>query len=219
MNGTVNGRVPGGVTGGVRAGVTGGMTGGVDAGVTGAAREPASGAANGVVARAVQVAVVGPSQASTELVDAAAEVGALLGGAGAVVVVGSALGVSRAAASAAAERGAFVVHLMPQADRVEALARASFVLATGLGETCNALVVCAADAVLAVGGGWGTLSEIALAQRCDVPVVALTGWQVRDATGHAVDGVTVATTPRHAVELVLAAARRRHAALQRAPGV
>lgn len=158
--------------------------------------------------RAVQVAVAGPSDATEDLLALAAEVGAGLAGAGCVVVVGSGDGVSRAAASAAAERGGLVVHLMPQAGRAGAVPGASVVVPTGLGETCNALVVCASDVVVAVGGGWGTLSEVALAVRTGVPVVVLRGWRVVDGHGRQVGGPVVVTDPGHAVATALALAHR-----------
>lgn len=66
----------------------------------------------------------------------------------------------------------------------------------------NGLLVRAADAVIAVGGSWGTLSEIALAIRTDVPVVCLGGWDVRDGTGGAVN-LSRAESPADAVAAVL----------------
>jgi uncharacterized protein (TIGR00725 family) len=76
------------------------------------------------------------------------------------------------------------------------------VLPTGLGELRNALLVRAADAVIAVGGSWGTLSEIALARRTGVPVVCLGGWQVRDAAGEPVP-LETADSPADAVRRIL----------------
>jgi uncharacterized protein (TIGR00725 family) len=70
--------------------------------------------------------------------------------------------------------------LLPGADRSEAHPSLSFALPTGLGELRNGLLVRAADAVVAVGGSWGTLSEIALAVRTEVPVVSLLGWDLPD---------------------------------------
>jgi hypothetical protein len=71
-----------------------------------------------------------------------------------------------------------------------------------MGEMRNALVVRAADAVIAVGGSWGTLSEFALAQRTGVPAVSLGGWSVRDSSGGEVP-VRTAATPAEAVATVL----------------
>jgi SLOG cluster4 family len=66
----------------------------------------------------------------------------------------------------------------------------------------NGLLVRAVDAVIAVGGSWGTLSEIALAQRTDVPVVCVGGWDVRDAAGSRINLRSV-DSPAAAVASIL----------------
>jgi uncharacterized protein (TIGR00725 family) len=153
----------------------------------------------------VYVAVVGPGDTATESdLAAAREVGRLLADAGAVVLTGGLGGVMAAALEGAAEAGGLTVALQPGPDRVPS--PAAVVLPTGLGEMRNALLVRSADAVIALGGSWGTLSEIALAQRTGVPVVSLGGWEVRDATGSRV-GPPVATTPADAVATVLGSRR------------
>jgi uncharacterized protein (TIGR00725 family) len=138
-----------------------------------------------VVAR--YVAVVGPSAGSlagqphqAEVLTAAYEVGRLLASSGAVVLCGGGTGVMGAAADGAAAGGGVSIGLLPGPDRSEAHPSLSFALPTGLGELRNGLLVRAADALVAVGGSWGTLSEIALAVRTGVPVVALLGWELPD---------------------------------------
>ncbi len=133
------------------------------------------------------VAVVGPSAASLEgqpdrelVLATAYDVGRLLAGRGAVVLCGGGTGVMGAAADGAAAAGGTSIGLLPGADRGEAHPSLSFALPTGLGELRNGLLVRAADAVIAVGGSWGTLSEIALAVRTEVPVVSLLGWDLPD---------------------------------------
>jgi hypothetical protein len=75
---------------------------------------------------------------------------------------------------------------------------------TGMGQARNAVLVWSADAVLVVGGSWGTLSELALAmRRGGVRVVSLGGWQVLDAAGQPVPGLEYADSPDEAVELAL----------------
>lgn len=145
------------------------------------------------------VAVVGPSGSpSSEVLDAALEVGRLLGEAGAVVVTGGGTGVMAAASEGAASAGGTVVGLLPGTDRTEANRHVTVAIATGLGEVRNALVVRAVDAVVAVGGSWGTLSEVALACRTGVPVVSLLGWDL-PASG----GPAVADDPADAVRRAL----------------
>jgi uncharacterized protein (TIGR00725 family) len=150
--------------------------------------------------QAPYVAVVGPSgEPAPAVLDAAREVGRLLGEAGAVVVTGGGTGVMAAASEGAASAGATVVGLLPGDDRSEANPHVTVAIATGLGEVRNALVVRAVDAVISVGGSWGTLSEVALAARTGVPVVSLAGWDL-PADG----GPAVASDPADAVRRALA---------------
>jgi uncharacterized protein (TIGR00725 family) len=149
------------------------------------------------------VAVVGPgSDVDPDLLAAAREVGRLLALAGAVVVTGGLGGVIAEAASGSAEAGGTAVGILPGDDRAAASPGHTVVVPTGLGEMRNALVVRSADAVVAVGGSWGTLSEVALARRTGRPVVVLRGWRVLDAGGAEVDQ-TVAESPADAVRLVM----------------
>jgi uncharacterized protein (TIGR00725 family) len=125
------------------------------------------------------VAVVGPSRPdSTEVTDAACEAGRLLAGRGYVVVTGGLGGVMAAAAQGASEAGGTTVAILPTDRREDAAPGNTVVIPTGMGEMRNALLVRTADAVLAVGGAWGTLSEIALAARTGVPVFAVDSWDL-----------------------------------------
>lgn len=144
------------------------------------------------------VAVVGPSEATAEEMETAEAVGGLLAGSGAVVVCGGLGGVMEAAARGAATAGGAVVGLLPGLDRADANRHVTVAITTGMGEMRNALVVRAADAVIAVGGAYGTLSEIALALRTNVPVVGLGTW--------ALDDIVEAPDPAAAVALALALA-------------
>jgi hypothetical protein len=125
------------------------------------------------------VAVVGPGAgASAEQLEAAEEVGRLLAEAGAVVVCGGLGGAMEAVCRGARSAGGMTVGILPGRDRHDANEYVQVALPTGLGEGRNALVVRAADAVVAVGGGYGTLSEIALALRADKPVVGIGTWEL-----------------------------------------
>jgi hypothetical protein len=145
---------------------------------------------------------VGAGQPSPSQASAAEEVGRRLAGAGAVVVTGGGGGIMAAASRGAAGAGGVVVGILPGADRHAANQWVTVALPTGLGELRNGLIVRAADSVLAVGGAYGTLSEIALALVNGVPVVGLDSW--------AVDGVQVVDSPELAARraLELAEARR-----------
>jgi uncharacterized protein (TIGR00725 family) len=147
------------------------------------------------------VAVVGPGESPAEAESGMArEVGRLLANHGVVVLTGGLGGVMAAAIEGAADAGATTVALQP--GDVRTPSAADIVLPTGLGELRNALLVRCADAVIGVGGSWGTLSEIALARRTGVPVVWLGGWQLQDAAGAPLD-LPRAASPAEAVAAVL----------------
>jgi uncharacterized protein (TIGR00725 family) len=159
-----------------------------------------------VRAATTYVAVVGPgdSDADDASTRAAEEVGRLLASAGAVVLCGGLGGVMGAVARGVRGGGGTCVGLLPDGDRARADPALTLALATGLGELRNGILVTAADAVIAVGGSWGTLSEVAFALRLGKPVVGLLGWSVSDAAGVPLAAYQVADTPTEAVAAALA---------------
>jgi uncharacterized protein (TIGR00725 family) len=146
------------------------------------------------------VAVVGPGEATATESDAAEAVGRALAQAGAVVVTGGLGGVMEAACRGARDAGGLTVGILPGRDRSAANAAVTVALATGLGELRNGLVIRSADAVVAVGGAYGTLSEVALALKTGVPVVGLNTWEI--------EGIEPAEAPAEAVERALELAGR-----------
>jgi uncharacterized protein (TIGR00725 family) len=144
------------------------------------------------------VAVVGPGNGATaDDIATAREVGALLAQAGAVVLTGGLAGVMAAATVGANEHGGLTVAMLPGEDR--AGCPATVAIPTGLGELRNGLLVRAADAVIAVGGSWGTLSEVALAMRTGVRMICLGGWTVEGAEPRPVTAVDAADAVRLAL--------------------
>jgi uncharacterized protein (TIGR00725 family) len=125
----------------------------------------------------------------------AEEVGRLLAEAGAVVVTGGMGGVMEAASKGAREAGGTTLGVLPGGDRRDANPWLTVAVPTGMGEARNALVVRAADCVIAVGGAWGTLSEIAFARKTGKGVAGLRSWDL--------DGVDAFETPAEAVAAVL----------------
>lgn len=119
------------------------------------------------------IAVIGGSTCSAQEAGAAEETGRLLAEAGAIVVCGGLGGVMEAVAKGAHANGGTTVGILPGTDPGAANAYIDIPLATGLGEMRNFLIVRAAHALIAIGGGVGTLSELALAQRIGRPVVGL----------------------------------------------
>jgi uncharacterized protein (TIGR00725 family) len=144
------------------------------------------------------VAVIGASVATAEQERVAEEVGRGLAQAGAIVITGGGGGVMAAASRGAAEAGGTVVGILPGEDRLHANPWVNIALPTGLGELRNGLIVRAADVAIAVGGAYGTLSEIALAMVGEVPVIGIDSWDV--------EGVQVVGSPQEAVRRALALA-------------
>ncbi len=139
--------------------------------------------------------MVGPGDATAGERAVAEEVGRLLAEAGAVVVTGGHGGVMEAASKGAREAGGTTLGILPGADRREANQWVSVAVPTGMGEARNALVVRAADALVAVGGAWGTLSEIALARKTGKHVAGIGSWEL--------EGVDRFETAAEAVAAVL----------------
>lgn len=141
------------------------------------------------------VAVCGASDASPSQLDAAREVGRLLARSGAVVINGGYGGVMAAVSEAASREGGTVVGLLSAGDRGGANPHLTVSLPTGLGQGRNLLIVTAAESVIAIGRGWGTLSEIAHARRLGRSVYALDTWEL--------EGLEKVDTPAEAVRRAL----------------
>jgi len=147
------------------------------------------------------IAVVGPSAATPAEHALGEAVGRLIAEAGAVLVCGGLGGLMEAAASGCAAAGGRSVGVLP-GERADANPYLTVAVATGMGEARNAIVVRTADAVIAVAGEFGTLSEIALALKMGKPVVGLGTWQLAK-DGQAVDAIVAVATPEEAVSWAL----------------
>lgn len=154
---------------------------------------------------ALQVSVVGAGTRDAELAALAEEVGRRLARAGAVLVTGGRSGVMEAASRGARAEGGRVVGVLPGASREESPPNphVEVALFTGLGQGRNLVVVLSGAVVVAVGGGWGTLSEIALALKHGIPVVHLGGRPPERPDGRAEPLLTTAATAEEAVERAL----------------
>ncbi len=151
----------------------------------------------------VHIAVVGASVASVADCDAAEQIGRRLADAGAVVVCGGLGGVMEAACRGAWAAGGMTVGILPGKDRHEANDFVAVAIPTGLGEARNAIVVTTADAVVAVGGEFGTLSEIALALKAGTPVIGLHTWELAR-PGSPVEGIEAVASADTAAAIALA---------------
>jgi uncharacterized protein (TIGR00725 family) len=149
----------------------------------------------------LRIAVCGGAEPQAAHVPLAEAVGALLATAGAIVVCGGRGGIMEAAARGAAGQGGFTIGVLPGRDARDANGYIALPLPTGMGEMRNMLVVTFAESVIAIGGEWGTMSEIAFAMKIGRPVVLL---EPTIGRGLPVD---VASSPDDAVQRALAAAR------------
>jgi uncharacterized protein (TIGR00725 family) len=145
---------------------------------------------------------VGGSDAGPDAVAVAETLGRELARRGAVVVCGGLGGVMEAVCRGARAGGGRTIGILPGDDRSEANAYVDVAVATGMGEGRNLLVVRTADAVIAVDGEFGTLSEIALALRLGKPVVGIDTWELRR-EGLLDDPIVRVSTPAEAVEAAL----------------
>jgi uncharacterized protein (TIGR00725 family) len=139
------------------------------------------------------VAVVGSGVATDELYEKAREVGRLIAERGATVICGGLSGVMEAATRGATEAGGMVIGILPDEDRRRQNGYLAYSVATGVGQARNLAVVCSGDVVIAVGGEYGTLSEIGLARKVGRPVVVLEGWDLGE-------HVSAASSPKEAIE-------------------
>jgi uncharacterized protein (TIGR00725 family) len=157
------------------------------------------------VSQKVQISVIGGSQGDEEILREAEEVGRRIAEADAVLVCGGRTGVMEAASKGASEAGGTVIGVLPTSSAEDANPYVTHVIATGVGHARNLAVVGSGDAVIAIGGEWGTLSEIAFARRLERPVVAIRSWALRNQADTDL-GIVEADAPEKAVELALRAA-------------
>jgi uncharacterized protein (TIGR00725 family) len=152
---------------------------------------------------AAYVAVIGPDPAPEDVQATCEEIGRLLARAGAIVVTGGLGGSMEAASRGAAAEGGVTLGILPGTSRSDANPYLTVSVPTGVGEGRNVLNVRAADAVIAVAGEFGTLSEIAFALKTGVPVVGLDTWVLTKADRPVDDPIVRVDTAEQAVREAL----------------
>jgi uncharacterized protein (TIGR00725 family) len=157
------------------------------------------------LSRRVQISVIGGARGEGDTLADAEEVGRRIAEAGAVLVCGGRTGVMEAASRGASDAGGTVIGVLPTSDHADANPYVTHVIATGIGQARNLAVVGSGDAVIAIGGEWGTLSEIAFARRLGRPVIALRSWQLQMRTGTDI-GIVEKESAEEAVKAALSAA-------------
>ena len=149
--------------------------------------------------RPVYVAVIGASAATPENLEQAEAAGRRLAELGVIVVTGGRGGVMEAACRGAKAGGGTTVGILPGLERSDANAYVDVALPTGLGEMRNGLVARAGEAIVAIGGAWGTLAEIAFARAAGKPVFGVGSWALGE------DGVVAVESGREAAERAISA--------------
>ena len=153
------------------------------------------------------IAVIGESSASPENAMLAEEVGSLLAKANVTVVCGGQEGVMRAVCKGAKKHGGTTIGILPGMDSLDSNEYVDIPICTGLGNGRNLLVTRAGKSVIAIGGSYGTLSEIGLALSDSKSVIGLNTWSLlRDE--HLDCGIIVADSPEKAVELAICQANK-----------
>jgi uncharacterized protein (TIGR00725 family) len=154
----------------------------------------------------IVISIIGASDCTSSQSIAAEEVGRLLAENGAIVVCGGRSGVMEAACRGAIEAGGLTIGLLPGMDPREGNPYLSVAIPTGLGHARNVLVARAGQVVIAIGGGYGTLSEIAMALVSGRAVIGLETWSLSKPDGQQAE-IMRAKNPKDAVALALSVAR------------
>lgn len=146
----------------------------------------------------VRIGVIGGSSCTSRQAETAYKVGELVAGRGGIIVCGGMGGVMEAACRGARENGGITVGILPGGSAREGNRYLTIPVVTGMGYARNALVVMSSQAIVAIGGRYGTLSELAYASQYGVPVFGLSTWKVRLPVRHV-------RTPAEAVRLAFEA--------------
>ncbi len=152
------------------------------------------------------IAVVGGSDCTKEERELARDTGREVARRGGTVICGGGTGVMEAASEGAREAGGDALGILPGSDHRLGNRHLSFSIATGLGEARNAIITRTADAVIAIGGEYGTLSEIALALKMNKPVIGINSWSLQKPDRSAGPGMIEAESAEEAVNLAIDAA-------------
>jgi len=151
------------------------------------------------------VGVIGSSKAEPELLKLAEEVGAEIARNGAAVVCGGLSGVMEAVCRGARKEGGLTIGIIPSDDKRDANPYVQIPIVTGMGMGRNVMLVKTADVLIAVGGEFGTLSEIAHALNIGKRVIGLRTWKLEKAHTRDIPNLVEVDTPKKAVELALEA--------------
>ncbi|HHY39039.1 MAG TPA: TIGR00725 family protein [Clostridia bacterium] len=137
----------------------------------------------------VYIGVIGSNECSKDVYDAAREAGRCLARLGAIVITGGRGGVMEAVSLGVSECDGMCIGILPGLDRSEGNTYQTLSILTGIGAARNSIIVASSHAILAISGGYGTLSEIGLALKGKVPVVGVNTWRIEAPGGKIENGV------------------------------
>ncbi len=165
------------------------------------------------------ISVIGESDTSPKIHEMAEKVGKLVARAGAVLICGGLKGVMEAAARGAKSGGGLTIGILPGSHREEANPYIDVPIITGLGYARNKLVVKTGQVVIAIGGRYGTLSEIGFALGYGIPVVGLRTWELIRGDGRVDQGIVYVPTPEEAVKTAFKLIKKKYKPRTRERGI
>ncbi len=156
----------------------------------------------------LRIAVIGGALCDPKTAALAEEVGREIAKRGAILICGGLGGVMEAACRGAKSQGGLTIGILPGTNPADANPYVDIPIVTGMGEARNVIVIRSAQAVVAVDGEYGTLSEIAFALKFGIPVVGLKTWELfRE--GKKVEDIVEVETPEEAIEKAISLAKAR----------
>ncbi|MEK7375994.1 MAG: TIGR00725 family protein [Candidatus Margulisiibacteriota bacterium] len=163
---------------------------------------------NGKHMKKLFISVIGESKASRKNYEAAEKVGELLAKHGAIIFCGGTTGVMEGVCKGAKKGGGITVGILPSSKRSHANKYVDIPIPTGVGYARNKYVVKSGQAVIAIGGSYGTLCEIGFALGYKIPVIGINTWQFQK-KGHKKSSIIYVKSPENAVKLAIEAAKKR----------
>lgn len=149
------------------------------------------------------IGVIGASRADSDLLNLAEELGKEIASRGVAVVCGGLTGVMEAVCKGARSKGGLTIGIIPSDDKNDANRYVQIPVVTGMGVGRNVMLVKTADVIIAVGGEFGTLSEIAHALNIGKTVISLRSWDLERATNRSIPKLIEAGSPKEAVDIAL----------------
>jgi uncharacterized protein (TIGR00725 family) len=147
------------------------------------------------------IGVIGASNANEYEQKIAYEVGKIIAEKNAILICGGLSGVMEYACRGAKEKNGITIGILPGTSKSEANKYVDIPIATGIGEARNIIIVHSSDGIIAIGGGYGTLSELAFALRHNIPIVGISTWDVTDPYGKIIE-IKRTNDPKEAVEYI-----------------